>query len=67
MNFALGETTDREKEWQKESDFEALMRASTIVADKDRLQGAKDFATAQKKKLDDVLSADFLKKIGFKK
>lgn len=63
----LGATTDREEEWQKESDFETLMRASEIVVDKDRLQGAKDFAALQKKKLDDVLSADFLKKIGFKK
>lgn len=63
----LGATTDREEEWQKESDFETLMRASEIAVDKDRLQGAKDFATQQKKKLDDVLSADFLKKIGFKK
>jgi hypothetical protein len=59
--------TDREKEWQKERDFETLMRASVIVADKERLQGAKDFASEQKKKLDDVLSDDFLKKIGFKK
>lgn len=63
----LAETTDREKEWQRESDFETLMRASVIVADKERLQGAKDFAKAQKQKLDDVLSNDFLKKIGFKK
>lgn len=62
-----GDVTDREKEWQKESDFDTLMRASVIVADKDRLQGAKDFAASQKKKLDDVLSSDFLKKIGFKK
>ena len=59
--------TDREKEWQKESDFETLMCASKIVADEKRLQGAKDFAAEQKKKLDDVLSDDFLKKIGFKK
>ena len=63
----LEETTDREKEWQRESDFETLMRASVIVADKERLQGAKDFAKEQKQKLDDVLSNDFLKKIGFKK
>lgn len=63
----LAETTDREKEWQRESDFETLMRASVIVADKERLQGAKDFAKEQKQKLDDVLSNDFLKKIGFKK
>lgn len=67
MIIGLEETTDREKEWQKESDFETLMRASVIVADKDRLQGAKDFAKEQKQKLDDVLSNDFLKKIGFKK
>lgn len=63
----LNALTDREKEWQKESDFETLMRASEIVADKERLQGAKDFAKEQKQKLDDVLSDDFLKKIGFKK
>lgn len=67
MIIGLEEITDREKEWQKESDFETLMRASVIVADKDRLQGAKDFAKEQKQKLDDVLSNDFLKKIGFKK
>ena len=67
MIIGLEETTDREKEWQKESDFETLMRASVIVADKDRLQGAKDFAAEQKQKLDDVLTSDFLKKIGFKK
>ena len=63
----LVETTDREKEWQRENDFETLMRASVIVADKERLQGAKDFAKEQKQRLDDVLSNDFLKKIGFKK
>lgn len=63
----IPEMSDREKEWQKESDFETLMRASAIVADKERLQGAKDFAETQKQKLDDVLSSDFLKKIGFKK
>ena len=65
MNFI--ESTDRENEWQKESDFETLMRASEIVEDEKRLQGAKDFAAEQKKRLDDVISKDFLKKIGFKK
>jgi len=61
------DSTDREKEWQKESDFETLMRASVIVADEDRVKGAKEFAAKQKQKLNDVLSSDFLKKIGFKK
>lgn len=61
------EPSERENEWQKESDFETLIRASQIVADEKRLQGAKDFAAGQKKKLDDVISSDFLKKIGFKK
>ncbi len=59
--------TDRENEWQKESDFETLVRASQIVQDESRLKGAKEFAEKQKKALNNVLSDDFFKKIGIKK
>lgn len=68
MNLgAIVDTTDRENEWQKEYDFETLVKASVIINDEKRLQGARDFAEQQKKALDEVLDKDFLKKIGLKK
>lgn len=58
---------DRENCWQKENDFETLVRANEIVKDENRLKGAKEFAEEHKKNLNDVLSQDYFKKIGFKK
>lgn len=61
----ISDMSEREKQWQKESDFETLIRASQIIKDEERLKGAKEFAKQQKKSLDEILDSDYFRKIGF--